>query len=171
MKLLINWIKRMIELIQGTTSTPVDDVRRQEIPSRLAIEKGIQPDEAVTVAQISGGDGISVQQLDGFDDNYNLDLKARGNILINKETLIIEPYIDTTILPYLIIENTAESVKMQYGKLIEKSVIIINGVEYSYHNWFVIGTYEINGFTHHAIKWLGNDMFELEKTDSITLRI
>lgn len=171
MKSLINWIKRMIELIQGIPSAPIDDVKRQEIPSRLAIEKGIYPDEAIVVSQIAGGDGMSVKQSDGYDENYNLDLKARGNLIINRETLKLELTITPSILPYIRIDIPKETMEMKYGKLIPKAVLIINGVEYSYGDWFVIGMYNIDGFDQYAIEWLGNDMFELEADDSAMLRI
>jgi len=171
MKSLINWIKRMIELIQGTTSAPVDDVRRQEIPSRLAIEKGIYPDEAVVVGQLAGGDGIYVEQINGLDENNVLDKKARGNIVINRNLLSIDLSVNLLHLPYITIGYSKGTMETQYGELIQKSVLTINGVEYQYGTWFVIGMYNIGGYDRYAIEWLGNDMFELETTDSITLRI
>ena len=183
MKILINWIKRMIELIQGTTSTPSDDVRRQEIPSRLAIEKGMYPDEAVTVAQIAGGNGMQVKQTNGntmdIDGNIVTDLKARGNLIINRNQLDIKIGIVAEMLPnYLHINMTSELMEKAFGTLKEKAVLIINGVQYSYEvseyanaNWFTIGVYSINGYDQLAIKWLGNDKFQIEVTDSIFLRI
>ncbi len=161
----------MIELIQGTTSTPVDDIRRQEIPSRLAIEKGMYPDEAVVVGQVSGGDGIIVEQTDGFDENYNLDLKSRGNLIIDRDIFESELYVDTTILPYLTLNNTEESMKIRFGKLLNRATLIVNGVQYNYGDWFELDTYNVSGFEQYAVKWLGNDMFELTETDSVTLRI
>ena len=168
---LLKWIKRMIKLIQGTASTPVDDIRRQEIPSRLAIEKGMYPDEAVVVGQVSGGDGIIVEQTDGFDENYNLDLKSRGNLIIDRDIFESELYVATTILPYLILNNTEESMKLRFGKLLNRATLIVNGVQYNYGDWFELGTYNVSGFEQYAVKWLGNDMFELTETDSVTLRI
>ena len=161
----------MITLIQGTTSASVDDVRRQEIPSRLAIEKGMYPDEAVVVGQVSGGDGMLVKQTDGFDDNYNLDLKARGNLVINRDMFESELYVDTTILPYLTLNNTAESMKLRFGKLLNRATLIVNGVQYNYGDWFELGTYDVGGFEHYAVKWLGDDMFQLATNDSVILRI
>ena len=161
----------MITLIQGTTSTPVDDVRRQEIPSRLAIEKGMYPDEAVVVGQVSGGDGMLVKQTDGFDDNYNLDLKARGNLVINRDIFESELYVDTTILPYLTLNNTAESMKLRFGKLLNRATLIVNGVQYNYGDWFELDTYDVGGFEQYAVKWLGDDRFYLATTDSVILRI
>ena len=168
---LWEWIKRMIELIQGTTSTPVDDIRRQEIPSRLAIEKGMYPDEAVVVGQVSGGDGIIVEQTDGFDENYNLDLKSRGNLIIDRDIFESELYVDVAILPYLTLNNTEESMKLRFGKLLNRATLIVNGVQYNYGDWFELGTYNVSGFEQYAVKWLGDDMFELTETDSVTLRI
>lgn len=168
----------MIELIQGTTSTPSDDVRRQEIPSRLAIEKGMYPDEAVTVSQIAGGNGIFVKQTNGnvvdIDGNVTVDLKARGNIVINRNQLDIRISIDETTLPdYLPIEMTSELMETTFGTLKEKAVLIINGIEYNYgqYEWFIIGVYNLNGYDQLAIKWLGNDKFQIEPSDSIRLRI
>lgn len=168
---LLKWIKRMIKLIQGTASTPVDDIRRQEIPSRLAIEKGMYPDEAVVVGQVSGGDGIIVEQTDGFDENYNLDLKSRGNLIIDRDIFESELYVNTTILPYFTLNNTEESMKLRFGKLLNRATLIVNGVQYNYGDWFELGTYNVSGFEQYAVKWLGNDMFELTETDSVTLRI
>ena len=161
----------MIELIQGTTSTPVDDIRRQEIPSRLAIEKGMYPDEAVVVGQVSGGDGIIVEQTDGFDENYNLDLKSRGNLIIDRDIFESELYVDVAVLPYLTLNNTEESMKLRFGKLLNRATLIVNGVQYNYGDWFELDTYNVSGFEQYAVKWLGNDMFELTETDSVTLRI
>ena len=161
----------MITLIEGTTSTPVDDIRRQEIPSRLAIEKGMYPDEAVVIGQVSGGDGIIVEQTDGFDENYNLDLKSRGNLIIDRDIFESELYVDVAVLPYLRLNNTGESMKLRFGKLLNRATLIVNGVQYNYGDWFKLGTYNVGGFEHYAVKWLGNDMFELTETDSVTLRI
>lgn len=161
----------MITLIEGTTSTPVDDIRRQEIPSRLAIEKGMYPDEAVVIGQVSGGDGIIVEQTDGFDKNYNLDLKSRGNLIIDRDIFESELYVDVAVLPYLRLNNTGESMKLRFGKLLNRATLIVNGVQYNYGDWFELGTYNVGGFEHYAVKWLGNDMFELTETDSVTLRI
>ena len=161
----------MITLIQGTTSTPVDDVRRQEIPSRLAIEKGMYPDEAVVVGQLSGGDGMVVKQTNGFDDNYNLDLKARGNLVINRDIFESELYVNVAVLPYIVLNNTAESMKLRFGKLLNRATLIVNGVQYNYGDWFELGTYDVGGFEHYAVKWLGNDMFQLATNDSVILRI
>ena len=168
---LLKWIKRMIKLIQGTTSTPVDDIRRQEIPSRLAIEKGMYPDEAIVVGQVSGGDGIIVEQTDGFDENYNLDLKSRGNLIIDRDIFESELYVATTILPYLTLNNTGESMKLRFGKLLNRATLIVNGVQYNYGDWFELGTYNVSGFEQYAVKWLGDDMFQLATTDSVILRI
>lgn len=161
----------MIELIQGDASTIVDDIRRQELPSRLAIEKGIYPDEAVVVGQLSGGDGMYVEQIDGLDENNVLNKKARGNIVINRDIFSADLIVDSLHLPYILIGKPKEYMDMKYGELIDKSVLIINGIEYNYNTWFVIGTYNIGGYDRYAIEWLGNDMFELETTDSVTLRI
>ena len=173
----------MIQLIEGTISTPVDDVRRQERPSRLAIEKGMYPDEAVTVSQIAGGNGIQVKQTDGntmdIDGNIITDLKARGNLIINRNQLDIKIGISADMLPdYLPIDMTPEFFEQAFGILKEKSVLVINGVQYSYEvseyanaNWFTIGVYNINGYDQLAIKWLGNDKFQIEPSDSIRLRI
>ena len=161
----------MITLIEGTTSTPVDDIRRQEIPSRLAIEKGMYPDEAVVIGQVSGGDGIIVEQTDGFDENYNLDLKSRGNLIIDRDIFESELYVDVAVLPYLTLNNTEESMKLRFGKLLNRATLIVNGVQYNYGDWFELGTYNVSGFEQYAVKWLGNDMFELTETDSVTLRI
>ena len=168
---LLGWIKRMIQLIQGTTSTPVDDVRRQEIPSRLAIEKGMYPDEAVVVGQLSGGDGMIVEQTDGFDKNYNRELKAVGNMVFNRDVFESELYVNTTILPYLTLNNTEESMKLRFGKLLNRATLIVNGVQYNYGDWFELGTYNVGGFEHYAVKWLGDDMFQLATKDSVILRI
>ena len=161
----------MITLIQGTTSASVDDVRRQEIPSRLAIEKGMYPDEAVVVGQLSGGDGMIVKQTDGFDEDYNREPKAVGNMVFNRDVFESELYVDTTILPYLTLNNTAESMKLRFGKLLNRATLIVNGVQYNYGDWFKLGTYDVGGFEHYAVKWLGDDMFELTETDSVMLRI
>ena len=161
----------MIELIQGTTSTPVDDIRRQEIPSRLAIEKGMYPDEAVVVGQVSGGDGMLVEQTDGFDNNYNLDLKSRGNLIINRVIFESELYVNVAILPYLTLNNTEESMKLRFGKLLNRATLIVNGVQYNYGDWFELDTYNVSGFEQYAVKWLGDDMFQLATTDSVILRI
>ena len=161
----------MITLIEGTTSTPVDDIRRQEIPSRLAIEKGMYPDEAVVIGQVSGGDGIIVEQTDGFDENYNLDLKSRGNLIIDRDIFESELYVDVAVLPYLTLNNTGESMKLRFGKLLNRATLIVNGVQYNYGDWFELGTYNVSGFEHYAVKWLGDDMFQLATTDSVILRI
>ena len=168
---LWDWIKRMVTLIQGTTSTPVDDIRRQEIPSRLAIEKGMYPDEAVVVGQVSGGDGIIVEQTDGFDENYNLDLKSRGNLIIDRDIFESELYVDVAVLPYLTLNNTEESMKLRFGKLLDRATLIVNGVQYNYGDWCELGTYNVSGFQQYAVKWLGDDMFQLATTDSVILRI
>ena len=161
----------MITLIEGTTSTSVDDIRRQEIPSRLAIEKGMYPDEAVVIGQVSGGDGIIVEQTDGFDKNYNLDLKSRGNLIIDRDIFESELYVDVAVLPYLTLNNTGESMKLRFGKLLNRATLIVNGVQYNYGDWFKLGTYNVGGFEHYAVKWLGDDMFQLATTDSVILRI
>ena len=129
------------------------------------------PDEAVVVGQLSGGDGMLVKQTDGFDDNYNLDLKARGNLVINRDIFESELYVDTTILPYLTLNNTEESMKIRFGKLLNRATLIVNGVQQNYGDWFELDTYDVGGFEHYAVKWLGDDMFELTETDSVMLRI
>ena len=172
----------MIELIRGNDSTPVDDVRRQEIPSRLAIEKGMLPDEAITVSQIAGGNGIQIKHTDGLSSIYNketglyeevLDTVARGNIIVNRNQLDIPLDIDTNILPYIMINMIPEYFNKQFGDLKEKAVLIINGIQYNYgiNNWFVIDVQEINGYNQLVVQWLGNDLFNIEVTDSIILRI
>lgn len=176
----------MIELIEGIPSTPVDDIRRQEIPSRLAIEKGMLPDEAITVSQIAGGNGIQIKQTDGLSSIYNeetglyeevLDTIARGNIIINRNQLDIPldiPLdIDTNIPPYIMINMIPEYFNKQFGDLKEKAVLIINGIQYNYgiNNWFVIDVQEINGYNQLVVQWLGDDLFNIEITDSIILRI
>ena len=173
----------MEQITQGINSSSIDNIKRQEIPSRLAIEKGMYPDEAVAVAQIAGGNGIQVKQTDGntmdIDGNIVTDLKARGNLIINRNQLDIRISIDETTLPdYLPIEMTSELMETAFGTLKEKAVLIINGVQYSYEvseyanaNWFTIGVYSIHGYDQLAIKWLGNDKFQIEVTDSIFLRI
>ena len=168
---LLKWIKRMITLIQGTTSTPVDDIGRQEIPSRLAIEKGMYPDEAIVVGQVSGGDGIVIEQTNGFDENYNLDLRSRGNLIIDRDIFESELYVDVAVLPYLTLNNTEESMKLRFGKLLNRAILIVNGVQYNYGDWFELGTYNVSGFEQYAVKWLGDDMFQLATTDSVILRI
>ena len=161
----------MIELIQGTTSTPVDVIRRQEIPSRLAFEKGMYPDEAVVIGQVSGGDGIVIEQTNGFDENYNLDLKSRGNLIIDRDIFESELYVDVAVLPYLTLNNTGESMKLRFGKLLNQATLIVNGVQYNYGDWFELDTYNVSGFEQYAVKWLGDDMFQLATTDSVILRI
>lgn len=143
--------------------------KRYQVDQQL--KKVCIQDEAVVIGQVSGGDGIVIEQTNGFDENYNLDLKSRGNLIIDRDIFESELYVDVAVLPYLTLNNTEESMKLRFGKLLNRATLIVNGVQYNYGDWFELDTYNVSGFEQYAVKWLGDDMFQLATTDSVILRI
>ena len=137
---------------------------------RLAIEKGLLPDEAVAVGQLSGGDGMSVVQSDGRYLNAEgipeYDIQGRNNIVINRKkftTTLSLSTIDKTILySYLPMAD----IRKQYGLLIESSTLVVNSVPYN-RAWFTVqtGTDEFGQENTAIIHWQGR--FELDDTDEV----
>ena len=137
---------------------------------RLAIEKGLLPDEAVAVGQLSGGDGIAIVQSDGRYLNAEgipeYDIQGRNNIVINRKkftTTLSLSTIDKTILySYLPMAD----IRKQYGLLIESSTLVVNSVPYS-RAWFTVqtGTDEFGQENTAIIHWQGR--FELDDTDEV----
>lgn len=170
----------MATLNQGVDSRISDDVRRQEFPSRLAIEKGMQLDEALVVSQLSGGNGIFVEQSDGVEYVYNSETDEWNEVLYKPSigNLFIRRFnnkypLSATDGSAIIDISQWERMCKLYGNPLEreninsdKSVLrtaelYINGV--AYHNW------EHWEYRRGEIYWYG--MFPLEEDDDIYLKV
>ena len=137
---------------------------------RLAIEKGLLPDEAVAVGQLSGGDGMSIVQSDGRYLNAEgipeYDIQGWNNIVINRKkftTTLSLSAVDKTILySYLPMMD----IRKQYGLLIGSSTLVVNSVPYN-RDWFTVqtGTDEFGQENTAIIHWRGR--FELDDADEV----
>lgn len=138
------------------------------LSGRVAAEKGILPDEALTLGQVSGGDGIEVYQTDGryIDENGlpSYDKYGCNNLVINntKESLQLM-YRGNGIL------ESGESyyeLETRFGALIQASHLVVNSVPYN-QAWFNIykGTDSFGNEKQAIIRWTGR--FQLDENDSV----
>lgn len=135
---------------------------------RLAAEKAVLPDEAVTMGQVSGGDGIEIYQSDGkyIDENGVIayDQFGMNNIVINVNRMriplsyrgngILEPNMD-----YFPLEK-------KFGALLQSSLVYVNSVPYN-QAWFSLqrGTDTFGNENQVVIRW--NGRFQLDENDSV----
>ena len=141
---------------------------RTLINSRIAVEKGLLPDEAVTVGQLSGGEGIAIYQSDGryidCDGIPAYDINGRNNIVVNrnKERINLTLGSDSMLYSYLPMYD----LRKKYGSLIRNSTVFVNNVGYN-QAWFSIqtGTDDYGNEKTAIIHWQGR--FQLESTDDL----
>lgn len=135
---------------------------------RLAVEKGLLPDEAICVGQLSGGDGVYISQSNGrliTDDGDQIYTKdGQANLVISQQRV--------HLFLKLINANRLEGqvnfweLDRKFGALIYTSVLVINSVTYN-RAWFnvVQGTDQYGNENMPIIHWSGS--FPLEASDNI----
>ena len=135
---------------------------------RVAIEKGMLPDEAVCVGQLSGGDGIYVSQSDGQLINSAGEIvfskDGKNNMVISQQRVHLNVrFVNANRLEGLINYWT---INKMFGALLNTSLLIINSISYNM-TWFnvVSGTDQYGNSDMPVITWSG--AFPLEVTDSI----
>ena len=135
---------------------------------RLAVEKGLLPDEAVCVGQLSGGDGVYIHQSSGqliTNNGQQVYVKdGQANIVVSQQRVhLFLRFINANRLEGQV--NFWE-LDRKFGALIYTSLLVVNSVPYN-RAWFnvVHGTDQYGNVNMPIIQWAGS--FPLEVTDSI----
>lgn len=138
------------------------------ISGRAAMEKGLLPDEGLTVGQVSGGDGMEIYQTDGRYINENglpsYDKFGCNNLVINNKKESIQlMYRGNGILES---GKSYYELETRFGALLQASHLLINSVPYN-QAWFNIykGTDSFGNEKQAMINWTGR--FPLDDLDSI----
>lgn len=169
----------ILDIKPGVNAAQGEDFTRLEFPKRVAIEKGMYPDEAIMLCQISGGDGILVKGNSTgeiYDPNtgtVKIDREAIGNVFFNRfhHFEIISPTPNEVeaqkfqIWPYTY-------TKKKFGDLMkDSSILVVNGaVYYANKDFDIVESPNDIGSYDGFIKWTKTE-FKLDANDVIVFWI
>ena len=146
-------------------------MERMVISGRLAAEKGVCSDEVITLNQISGGDGIYVEQSDGryvdAQGTPKWDKRGANNLVfshVQREISLV--WVNNTFET----RHTYYDIYSIYGDLMETSTVLVNGVSYN-SDWFSLhsGTDSYGNEGQLLISW--NGLFPIATTDDCYWRV
>lgn len=167
------------DLKPGNNALDGEDFQRLEFPKRIAIEKGMFPDEALAVCQLSGGSGVVINNsvdgklYDPYTGIYKNDKQAIGNIIINRSGEVIR--ISGTPEEYTKQEFEISGYTYLYKRfeklLKDISTLIVNGVEYTpgYHYYIKEQPNDLGSYNGY-IQWISS-VFKLDDKDEIYLKV